>query len=47
MEENTLHLQMRFGKEAEQFFDFLSPVMVYQLFKQLEAEKYQMQDILV
>ena len=39
MEENTLHLKVGFGKEGNQFFDFISPAMVYQVFGQLETEK--------
>lgn len=30
---------MGFGKEGNQFFDFIPPALIYQLFRQLEAEK--------
>lgn len=37
--ENALYLKVGFWKEINQFFDFISPAMVYQLLHQLEAEK--------
>lgn len=38
MEGNTLHLKVGFGKESDQFFDFIRPALVHQLLGQLEAE---------
>lgn len=37
-EGNKLHLKVGLGKEGNQFFDFFTPALVYQLLRQLEAE---------
>ena len=39
MKKKTPHLKVGFGKESNQFFDFISPALVYEFLYQLEAEE--------